>query len=476
MVVGHCKCINEKGKKCDGVFFLLKGSSAKYCHRHQECNKQFSEEIVIQDDEPPKKNVIVITDDEELPKKIKKSMGMTDKEFDKFLIQEKKAHQEQEKIKSEQASTSTPAPAPKPKPILKPPPKPKPKQKQEQEREQEPPVRLNKGSCEDLGGFTNSANSCYLDSTLYSILHEENKYISDLILYVDVKTLSIPSTRITLTTSPELLKITLQIQTLLRIAQNVIHGGGLLYCGDLRKAFTTYDVIYQGVTGIKVTKVNWTSAQLSPYDVINQITKIFSTPSIVDFVHEREDVISINPLEVVVTETYITRRPFVYGVHQNQIADYDPKRNIFNNKEKEFNLKDLLRTVEVIDDGKNITAYIHEYLSDAPLLFIHLDRIAGQHIVQPKSSRVSAQEIPMSKITTVVHPDEQIRVKSRTLNLVSITIHLGGSGGGHYIAYIKCGDSWYLYNDVGFKSLVKIGAFNQLDEHILTDATDFLYI
>lgn len=327
-----------------------------------------------------------------------------------------------------------------------------------------------KASCQDLGGFINVSNSCYLDSLLYGLLHSENDYIDTHVLYANLDHLMVPLTSIPLTADtpeqvPRLFELTVHIQELLREAMNSIYTGQRLYCGDLRQAVQEYAGIYSQITGQQTERKDWVGSQLSPIDVMIQINKIFTVPELTKFQVIRQELGGEEFLPR--TET----RSYVIDIHQNQIADFTQTRA--SDKQGTFILSDLINMTQQITDVDQPYSLTWKLLS-TPLLYVHLNRIAGQ-------STNRRTGIPIVKIGTVVFPDKIIPLNNgQYLGLVSIMVHRGTASGGHYVAYIKCDQDWYFYNDIKFTKLEKIGSFERLTEthgdDVLMNATDFIYM
>jgi hypothetical protein len=280
---------------------------------------------------------------------------------------------------------------------------------------------------------------------------------------------------------PELYELTARIQHLLRDAMNTIYTGGLLYCGELRKAFQEYDRLNGSIEAI-----NWLTEPQSPVDVMMQLMRIFMVPEVTKFEVQNIEMDPNDFTDRRVYESRIVTQSHLVDIHQDLIANFDQQRGLFTDKRDPIPLRELINLREVKFRDEAPYAIVRRLLS-TPLLHIHLHRIAGQNVTLPvrskRSSKVIPVRIPETKITTTILPDETIILGDRSqLQLVSIVVHWGNARGGHYVAYIKCDNIWYLYNDVGFTHLIKIGSFNALFERrsgeppVLQNATDFIYV
>ena len=51
--------------------------------------------------------------------------------------------------------------------------------------------------------------------------------------------------------------------------------------------------------------------------------------------------------------------------------------------------------------------------------------------------------------------------KSKRYGLVAVTVHKGTLSGGHYIAFVKRGKQWYLFNDELFEPVTETLVLSQ---------------
>ena len=102
-------------------------------------------------------------------------------------------------------------------------------------------------------------------------------------------------------------------------------------------------------------------------------------------------------------------------------------------------------------------------------------------ILQLKRFDVNYETEQTFKNTTPIKPPKTIRLNedSAELHLNNIIVHVGHTiESGHYVAYFKCNDNWYLYNDLNPQNkMERVGTYEQLLKHrILNDEeTDFKY-
>jgi ubiquitin C-terminal hydrolase len=84
-----------------------------------------------------------------------------------------------------------------------------------------------------------------------------------------------------------------------------------------------------------------------------------------------------------------------------------------------------------------------------------------------------------NKNTKAIPPPQSIRLNrdSPELQLNNIIVHVGDTiKSGHYVAYFKCNDNWYLYNDMR-DIIERIGTYEQLLKHriLSSDKKRFSY-
>jgi len=510
-----CICLDD-GTPCQKRRSKARGANPLYCWKHQKCtvnsagavkqDKELQEAIRLSKQEANRK----LQQENEKQRfrqeaEIREAIRLSKQEANRKLQQEnEKQRLRQEAELKEAVRLST----------LEAEAKSKPQQELSQEMELEEAIKLSKiGShieqpvvakqhhedvirerpvrsqrfrmpCADLGGFKNANNSCYLDSLLYAILHMPNQFIDNYILFANLDNIIIywkrENRQIHLIEYPQVYELTLLIQQLLLEAINTIYTGHKLIYDSLREAFQEYDRIIGSIG----ETINWVSSQLSPFDVMIQLSRIFMIPETTVFTTTHIDLNPIDFSEEAIGQPNERILSCIIDIHQNMISDYNEIRHIFTDKPDAIPLNTLINTREM--GFKNNLPYASvTRLISSPLLYVHLNRIAGQNIRTTPYLRKNVRPIVITekKIGTAVFPDEIIQLDSgQRMRLVSIIVHWGTAHGGHYVTYIVCENEWYLYNDIGFNKLKKIGSFDQLfnvrrgEESIARNATDFIYI
>lgn len=328
-----------------------------------------------------------------------------------------------------------------------------------------PPAGTGRKECDKLGGFVNINNSCYLDSVLYALFHMDNYVIDSLFIDVNFDKLVLYGPNIPLKEIPELYEIVRDIHQFLVNAKRIIATGQSIKCTPLRQLL----VNYTSIAG-KGEKLKWMSEQLAPLDVLTYLTEMFNIPDTVTFEQTTYDVISDK--EMVQSDSTRLMRPYLIDVHQSDISDFTG--DSYKNRDEVIDIMSLINSTTITEDAAGQLTRRSLSLVDANMLLVYLNRIAGNITEQ-------RQLVNATKITTFVIPDELIKTSGgKILSLSSIIVHIGDANHGHYITYIKCGNKWYLYNDVSFKNLRPLGTYDQMMdayfEQITQNAVGFLYI
>ncbi|KAK9072723.1 hypothetical protein SSX86_009158 [Deinandra increscens subsp. villosa] len=79
------------------------------------------------------------------------------------------------------------------------------------------------------------------------------------------------------------------------------------------------------------------------------------------------------------------------------------------------------------------------------VLIIHLKRFSYNHYLSDKlETYVDFPIVDFDLVNYTVHKDCQSSIHYK---LYAISNHYGGMGGGHYTAFVQCGEQWYEFND-----------------------------
>jgi hypothetical protein len=292
--------------------------------------------------------------------------------------------------------------------------------------------------CAKLGGFIyDNKNSCYLDSILMALFHSKDKYIEKILLKNDIKD-----------DNPDLLKLKKDIQEELNRLANVIYSEEKSSAQQLRKLFTdASELIKDKKRTSDLFAYNWTSHQRDPIDVYTLLEMLFEIkPELLieekKFDNANKDLPGKpkvrNSTESIFIKTYF------------EIEEKEP--------DKIYKISEMIPKHGVETDGisgktGNGRLKGERIISITDVTYIK-SPILG--IITSRNSRSSGQ-----KLMANIIPSLSLKLEGNTKYLIlkSIIVHHGSASGGHYMAYIKCSDNWYFYNDMDFedKGMVLVG-------------------
>jgi hypothetical protein len=322
---------------------------------------------------------------------------------------------------------------------------------------------LNK-KCHNLGGLVNKQNSCYLDSTLMSLLHDTSPYIKKYILDVDLESLY--------RNQPEtLLNLAKRIQRGLNLSLTGVVDGTRFYCEKLREIFHKYDTYYRNHLDKSLEHVDWISSQLEPEDVIKILGRVFKLGDhcrleFKTFGYEKKKYLVTNEIRARDIAAIKIPGDILYRMEEDN-EEYDMGKMLFPvSKTYEILDKDNLWRTPTIP-GKAFSKKM-EYIKylEAPMLIISAQRNFAD-----------------TKIATPIMPLFYMKLKynTRRLTLSSIICHHGNSVDyGHYTAFLLCKNDWYHYDDMGYKKLKHIGNEEDLlkwgNGFVVKNSVTFIYI
>lgn len=292
-----------------------------------------------------------------------------------------------------------------------------------------------------MGLLSNIGASCYLDSVLFALFASKSTFIRQKLL-VDVprvsKSLAKGCTKESL----------LEIQRSLRAIYSSIHGGPhVKYCTNLRKSFRKCSKGHDSYASTGTRDSGDFLAflfNLFDMDVATKRLRTYGTDS-------RATI----PKDKVMTEDRVVNASVIIDVATYILKSY-----------KETPITTFLKIAEdsgydskgfKLNDVKYKRMIITKELKSAPYLVFNLVRgIEG--------SFIGTKVIPSPTIT--IHDGTEFE-------LVAIVVYQYY----HYMAYVKCGEYWFHYDDVGprFK---QIGSFNDLlnaKPKVATNGTLFFY-
>ena len=311
--------------------------------------------------------------------------------------------------------------------------------------------------------INNERNSCYLDSLLVSLFHDNNDYIKTLFLESPLNDTDDKLVIIAEEIRDELIKI-------YNIIQHIKIDKKINYCKNLRTLFQKYYKLKY-----PKQKINWVSEQLEALDIINLLNVIFNIKSNIKINKKiyggnkenktivfknlkllrdnniKDNYTSVIPIEKLLTgENLLIKNLYPISI-ENTIFDEDNLWRPDSKKSETFK-----RKIEKVT------------LLSGKFLFIHINR------------NTINNDGDFEKLNTIVIPSLKIKMKENKYNIYlrSIIIHHGAYGSGHYICLYECKGKWYKYDDL--KSEIKlIGNFSDLceydDAYYLKNCTNLVY-
>lgn len=157
----------------------------------------------------------------------------------------------------------------------------------------------------------------------------------------------------------------------------------------------------------------------------------------------------------------------------------------FGSEEKKEIIKELVKQqkIKYLSDNEEIILYHnHEKINDRydyyhePEQKFLLIQFLRYKILWEKGKKNGYT----NKITTLIYPDEEIKLLSHkrneeyTYKLVGVVMHHGSTPtGGHYTAYALKSDEWYHFNDSHVRKVGKAGKYNELKTNIQSNVSSW---
>jgi hypothetical protein len=308
--------------------------------------------------------------------------------------------------------------------------------------------------CKKISGLRNIHNSCYIDSVLQALFVSPNIFSDELltcdlsndtrynICNKDTNT----SIRYRQAIQKELRKIsqtilgtaasnTLNVTNLRSLIKKCpvnqkFYGHGQHDSGE----FLTYLLNFFPISETATTRViTWGTNNVTDKTV--PITDL-SKPSIV--IDKKSSVVtSVDPFTLLGQDTSIATYIFEY-LH-------------------EYN--DSILDEYYIVDGVGYSRRISEkVLISSPIIIINLNR---------------RNPLNGALIEVPVIPNISVEITEQNFVFSAVVVYEGN----HYVCYYKCGDIWYLYNDISSRLISRVGSYDDLLEstNIITNGVTFYY-
>lgn len=308
---------------------------------------------------------------------------------------------------------------------------------------------LSNVDCAKMGKLQAGSAGCYFDVTLVALLFRSLDFVTQYIVEAKTKKESLEQ------------QIQSQLQTIQQSLQNPTHRPQT--CVRIRSLFQRYvDNVGGFLSG--GGKVDFRKTQMEPQDVILLLGKIFGVPNETKI--RMETYASHAPVRRLQKEAvFVDRREedqsWSLSVSVDQVLSA-----------KTSALLPMLRTqVKVFEDKADYFRFRGEAFKyhttvvrfvSAPFLWIRLARVSD-------NVKIKTKILPELKFPLLEGP---------SLFLLAIICHRGGTSGGHYVAYVNCGSSWWHYNDQLSTQWQLVGTWEQLLEtkdEVQTNSSDFLY-
>jgi hypothetical protein len=324
-------------------------------------------------------------------------------------------------------------------------------------------------SCNNIPIY-NERNSCYLDSLMVALFHDNNPYVKNMFL-------ESPATAATAASNLDdkkdrLIKISEDIREELTNIYNIIQNNNSKrnYCKNLRNLFQSYNKIKFPKNNIK-----WKTEQLEPFDIINLLNNIFMIkPSIkvnkkIYGTNKLSKTIVFKNLKLFRDETKKTDYTSVIS-----LDDFLAHNKFILKKYYPVTINDTIFDESNIWKPSEKKADVYKRkiekttLLSGKFLFININR----SFLTPHGN--------FEKSDKIVEPSLKIKMKENKYNIYlrSIIIHHGMYGGGHYICLYECKGKWHKYDDLT-ATVDIIGTFSDVckydNGYYLKNCTNLVY-
>jgi len=310
-------------------------------------------------------------------------------------------------------------------------------------------------SCQ-LKGLKNVSNSCYMDSVLVALFAVPNQVINQNILDKNISSIS-NSERKWLTCSNDSnldYEYRLAIQRELKRINNSIHEqDNVKYCSMLRSMIKRCPGPQKFHGGRQQDSGEFLAYlfNLFQVDVATKSETTYVTNDMVNpnwlKIRTRSDFNS-TPMVSVSSHHILEQRSYYMNEFLVQIEDSVLSgNNLYKHDGQTYSRR---RSVSKVESSPYIVFNVHRNH-----FYVKNNRM--------RQKKLNTDIIPVLKI--------------RNLNLRSIVVHEGGEYGGHYTAYIRCGKTWFFYDDLR-NSISEIGTYTQMlnsEPNPRTDGVQYFY-
>lgn len=319
--------------------------------------------------------------------------------------------------------------------------------------------------CDMMTRLTHSNNSCYLDSVLVALLHQETAFCRSHILSAPFDS----------TNSVEIERIGAAVQRELMEVQRSIRRGTTRKCSYLRTLFKKYD-----------GNDAWIGDQLEPLDVVHLLIQLFNIPDTTTYRRRLYGHAGEHDRDGTLHREDCLRTSFVIRIETGTLLRH---QQMTESTQVPLRLSDIIPEHQEIDDlpmddlwftDDRVYSRKREIIlyTSAPLVFLHVDR----------GYRPNDDDDATEKNTLAVIPDEHLVLGSLpgrnapALTLTSIIVHHGETvEDGHYTCCYRCKGIWYEFDDMESvrprSHVTRLGTFAQVvnTAYLMENAVDFVY-
>ena len=293
-----------------------------------------------------------------------------------------------------------------------------------------------------LGLLSNIGNSCYLDSVLLSLLTVQNEFVDSHILYAQLKNRPVSRLDCIPENTPKLPEIDLnnrqQVQNeLIKITNSIRENRDVKRCTSLRKILERCPHPEDFYDNQPKDAGEFLGYILNIFDT-NVAVKRFSLWGTNNLDAD------VSQLPPPITTNIDDKASIVHTIYHRQLLDLPnntPTNSLLTTMEDSGELSD-----DNLYQGKYKRRIQLQTVVESPYLVINLQR---------------NNPYGYETIKTKIVPSATIELQNKSLSLSAVVIHRGSRSGGHYTAYLKLGQVWYYYNDLG-PSIKRVGTYKNL--------------
>jgi len=314
-------------------------------------------------------------------------------------------------------------------------------------------------NCQSLKGLKNISQSCYLDSVLLTLFAVPNKFVTDNILNANLQVREGPSFdcaenkgELQVAQQTDLTNRKRVQEQFRNMTESIRNTGDVKYCTDLRSVLVNCSNAEQYHKGGEKDAGEFLGYILSMFDtnvarkeVVTYITNDLGlNPNLIEVSKRIDPVASI--IQFVDSFTLEKKKKHFISEFLSKVMDSGEM-----SKNNRFKYNDQFYSRRIAK----------ETLLSTPYLVFNIQRL---HPV--KNQRLHTPIVPTDTLTIA---------DGQRFQLSAIVVYLQG----HYVAFLKCGNDWYYYNDLR-EQITLVGSYDQLllrkKPSPFTDGTLYYYV